>query len=156
MGYNLDASVDQRVVPIHDHKLTIRGNKTLELHPDLLATGRLTSHDSSSPYHFLNHTAIGSRYPQKGYDDFFVFNQTGEQVRSHQLVFSTSARHTYLFIRQIANIFKEAELPDTDLIDKIIMPVPGEPTKARVILEGSQSGIRLSFATNRKQSLHGP
>ena len=86
MGYNLDASVDQQAVPIHDHKLTIKGDKTVELHPDMLATGQLTSHDPSSPYHFLNHTTIGSRYPEKGYDNFFVFDQEGERVGLHHLV----------------------------------------------------------------------
>lgn len=82
----MDASVDQKAVQIHDHKLTIKGSNTIELRPDMLATGQLTSHDSNSPYHFLNHTTIGSRYPDKGYDDFFVFDQTGEQVRLHHLV----------------------------------------------------------------------
>jgi hypothetical protein len=81
MGYHLDASVDREAVPIHDHKLTIKGNKTLELHPDMLSTGQLISHDSSSPYHFLTHTPIGSRYPDKGYDAFHVFDQAGERVR---------------------------------------------------------------------------
>jgi hypothetical protein len=88
----LDASVDQKAVPIHYHKLTIKGNKTVEVHPDMLSAGRLISHDSSSPYHFLNHTTIGSQYPEKGYDDFFVFDQTGEQVQSHHLVSQTSVR----------------------------------------------------------------
>ena len=87
MGYHLDASVDQKVVPIHDHKLTINGSKTLELHPDMLPTGHLRSHDSSSPYYFLDHTRIGSKYPEKGYDAFFAFDHTGEQVRFHHLVF---------------------------------------------------------------------
>ena len=58
----------------------------MELHPDMLSAGQLTSHDPSSPYHFINHTAIGSRYPEKGYDDFFVFDQTNEQVPLHHLL----------------------------------------------------------------------
>ena len=92
MGYNLDASVDQKTVPIHDHKLTIKGSKTIELHPDMLVTGQLTSHDPSTPYHFLSHTTIGAKYPEKGYDDFFVFDHMGEQVWLHHFVFSTSVR----------------------------------------------------------------
>jgi len=59
----------------------------MELHPDMLTTGQLTSHGSSSPHHFLNHTVIGSQYPEKGYDDFFVFDRTGEQARLHHLIF---------------------------------------------------------------------
>jgi len=51
---------------------------------------------------------------------------------------------------QIPKIFRVAELPDTDLVHMIIKPVPTEPTEPKVILEGSQSGIRLCFATNRK------
>ena len=43
-----------------------------------------------------------------------------------------------------------AELPDTDLVHEIIKSVPSEPTEPKVILEGSQSGIRLGFVTNRK------
>lgn len=89
-GYNLDASVDQKAVPIHDHKLTIKGNRTVELHPDMLSTGQLTSHDPSSPHHFLNHTTIGSRYPETGYDNFFVFDQRDKQVQSHRLGFPAS------------------------------------------------------------------
>ncbi|KAF9647296.1 galactose mutarotase-like protein [Thelephora ganbajun] len=127
-GYNLDASVDQKVMPIHDHTLTIKGNKTVELHPDMVATGQLTSHDSSSPYHFLNHTRIGSRYPEGGYDNFFVFDQTGEQI---------------------VKIFKETELLDADLVHEIIKPVPGKPAEPKVVLQGSQSGVKLSFATNQ-------
>lgn len=88
----MDASVDQQAAPIHDHKLTIKGNQTMELHPDMLSAGQLTSHDPSSPYHFINHPTIGSRYPEKGYDDFFVFDQTNEQVQSHRLVFPASVR----------------------------------------------------------------
>lgn len=57
----------------------------MEFHPDMLSTGQLTSHDPGSPYHFLNHTTIGSRYPEKGYDDFFVFDRRGEQVQSPHL-----------------------------------------------------------------------
>ena len=81
----MDASVDQKAVPIHDHKLTIKGNKTIELHPDRLATGQLTSHELNSPHYFLDHTPIGLRYPEKGYDDFFVFDQTSEQVHCPRL-----------------------------------------------------------------------
>ena len=51
---------------------------------------------------------------------------------------------------QIANVFKEAELPDTDLVHTIIKQVPVGPAEPKVILEGSQSGVKLSFATNRK------
>lgn len=61
-----------------------------------------------------------------------------------------SADHASRSTRQIANVFKEAELPDTDLVHKIITPVPGEGTEPKVILEGSRSGIKLSFGTNRK------
>jgi hypothetical protein len=87
MGYHLDASADQKTVPIHDHKLTIKGRKTLEVHSDMLQTGQLRSHDSSSPYYFLNHTPIGSKYPEEGYDAFFAFDHTGEQVRLYRLFF---------------------------------------------------------------------
>ena len=127
----------------------------MELHPDMLSTGQLTSHDSSSPYHFLNHTTIGSRYPEKGYDDFFVFDQTDEQVQLHHLVFPVSVRRSYS-ISQITRIFKETELPGFDLVHKVIKPVPGEPIEPKVILEGSQSGIKLCFTTNRKSYFHVP
>lgn len=48
------------------------------------------------------------------------------------------------------------ELPDIDLVHKIIKPVSGEPTEPRVILEGSQSGIKLYFVTNRKSCFRAP
>ena len=66
-----------------------------------------------------------------------------------------SADHMYSTI-QIANVFQEAELPDTDLVHSIIKQVPGGPTEPKVILEGSQSGVKLSFATNRKSPLFTP
>jgi len=59
----------------------------------------------------------------------------------------SSVDHTIL---QIVNVFKEAELPDTDLIHTIIKQAPSRPTEPKAILEGSQSGVKLSFATNRK------
>lgn len=64
----------------------------MKLHQDMLSAGQLTSHDLNSPYHFLNHATIGSRYPDKGYDDFFVFDQPNEQVQLHHLSFQTSVR----------------------------------------------------------------
>lgn len=70
-------------MPIHDHKLTIKGSKTLELRPGMIPTGQLTLHDSDSPYYFQNHTSIGSQYPEKGYDDFFVFDPIDDQVWFH-------------------------------------------------------------------------
>lgn len=127
-GYHLDASVDQKAIPIHDHKLTIKGSKTLELGPDMIPTGQLTSHNSDSPYYFQQHTSIGSKYPEKGYDDFFVFDPTGDQI---------------------AKTFKETELPSTDLVRQVIRSVPGKSAGPRVVLEGPQSGIRLSFGTNQ-------
>ena len=53
-------------------------------------------------------------------------------------------------IPQIANVLTEVELLDTDLVHKIVKPVSDEPTEPEVILEGSQSGIKLAFFTNRK------
>lgn len=57
---------------------------------------------------------------------------------------------------QIAKIFKETDLTATDLVHPIVKPVPGEPAEPKVILEGSQSGIKLSFGTNRALRLHIP
>lgn len=103
MGYHLDASVDQKAVSIHDHKLTIKARKTLELHSDMLSTGQLRSQDPSSPYYFLNHTPIGSRYPEKGYDAFFAFDHTGEQVWLHRLFWIFPVDHLQ---HQAVKIFK--------------------------------------------------
>lgn len=119
----------------------------------MLATGQLTSHDPSSPYNFLTHTAIGSRYPENGYDNFFVFDQTGGQVQLHLLV---SPMLCPLILFKIPNVFKQTELTDIDLVHEIIRPVPGGPTEPKVVLEGSQSGIKLTFDTNRKPYSYSP
>ena len=57
---------------------------------------------------------------------------------------------------QIARIFKASELPETDLVHEIVKSAPGESAEPKVVLEGSQSGIRLSFDTNRKPVLQIP
>lgn len=57
---------------------------------------------------------------------------------------------------QIAKIFKATDLLDTNLVHEIIKPVPDKPVEPKVVLEGSQSGIRLSFDTNREPFLQIP
>jgi hypothetical protein len=41
-------------------------------------------------------------------------------------------------------------LPDIDLVHRIVKPATDESTEPSVVLEGSLSGIKLSFVTNRE------
>jgi len=129
-GFNLDASLDELSGPrlINDHKLTIKGSKTLALHPDGLATGELKHHDDSSSHSFASHTVIGSKYPESGYDEFFVFDRTEEPV---------------------PKFFEESSLDDADWIRNILDDESGQKNEEKVVLEGGKSGIKLSFFSNQ-------
>jgi len=126
-GFNLDASMESNASSIKDHKLTIKALKTLDRDPAGLATGKLTSHEASSPFNFNSHPTIGSIYPESGYDDFYIFDRTEESI---------------------PKIFNEHDLISLDYV-KDIVDEQDQENEAKVVLEGGKSGIKLNFFSNQ-------
>jgi aldose 1-epimerase len=138
--------LESRASSIKDHKLTIKSSKTLERNPDGLATGSLTSHDEKSPFNFNSHTIIGSIYPEGGYDDFYVFDRTEESVSHDGLAIAQGP--VLISVIQIPKVFKEDDLTGVDYIRGIIDD--DQANEAKVVLEGGESGIKLTFFSNRE------
>ncbi|KAI0950664.1 hypothetical protein AcW1_007914 [Taiwanofungus camphoratus] len=126
-GFNLDASLQQGL-SVKDHKLTIKADHTLALGPDALSTGTLVPVVGTHHAHTEKATrAIGERFPENGYDEFYLFAPRPA---------TASSAPTRLAAAELT--------PETDLVLAAL-----EDAYAPVELAGAASGLRLSFSTNQ-------
>ncbi|KZT67902.1 galactose mutarotase-like protein, partial [Daedalea quercina L-15889] len=123
-GFNLDASLQQGQ-SIKDHKLTIKADNTIALAPDANSAGALAPVAGTPHAHAEKATrTIGERFPENGYDDFYVF-----------------APRT---------VPAPVRLPASELTPQTDLLAPAEEDADAVVeLEGAKSGLTLAFHTNQ-------
>ncbi|PCH39334.1 galactose mutarotase-like protein [Wolfiporia cocos MD-104 SS10] len=126
-GFNLDASL-QEGVSVRDHSLTIKADHTLAYLPDANSAGALAPVAGTHHAHAEKTTrTIGERFPENGYDEFYVF-----APRPDAPVLPPPR-------------VSEAELgPEADLLAPAL-----EARDPVVELAGAKSGLRVDFTTNQ-------
>ncbi|KAJ7592543.1 galactose mutarotase-like domain-containing protein [Mycena floridula] len=126
-GFNLDASLREGI-DVGEHSLTIKADKVVKLDKDSLHSGEyLTA--AEAPHHAHSAKKISKGYPEKGYDDFYVFEQR-PVLQTTRVPLST--------------------LPDLDLIGDLLAPsTKGNTSDPLVELISEKSGLSLSFDSNQ-------
>ncbi|KAJ7882285.1 galactose mutarotase-like domain-containing protein [Mycena leptocephala] len=134
-GFNLDGSHrenqgDAELLSVKGHTLTIKSDRIVKRDADSLPTGFILS--AGTPH---EHTAklIGDQYPEKGYDDYYVFSP----------------------FEKVPTRIPLASFSELDLIQDVLRPSNG-PTAQRgnrstpvVELVSGKSGLKLVFDTNQ-------
>ncbi|KAG8864903.1 hypothetical protein FRB96_003489 [Tulasnella sp. 330] len=128
-GFNLDASLvsapGQPTPDVKKHELDIKGSNRVALRHDYLATGELIPTPGTEYEH--SHKLIGTGYPPRGYDEYYMFDKPTE----------TSPVHVPL-----------SALSSLDVVGTLVKET-GASENALVSLASNQSGIRLMFETNQ-------
>ncbi|KAI5119636.1 hypothetical protein M0805_008998 [Coniferiporia weirii] len=127
-GFNLEASLqgDESTLNVKDHKLTMKAGHTVELDASCLSTGKLSAVQGT--HHEHSSKLIGDKFPEAGYDEFYVFEPSARTPIPTRLPLS--------------------ELSKTDLIQDIVYPKKTGETPL-VELSSDKSGLDLSFFTNQ-------
>ncbi|KAF9260134.1 galactose mutarotase-like protein [Marasmius fiardii PR-910] len=131
-GFNLDASLKEgeETLSIREHTLSIKAKHIAELNGDSLFTG----FKDAPKEHVHDGKKIGDTHPDKGYDDFYLFEEKPVEI----------PRRVSL-----------SSLKDLDLLSDVLKPSNG-PNASRgsrpdpvVELASERSGIKLVFDTNQ-------
>ncbi|TDL25724.1 galactose mutarotase-like protein [Rickenella mellea] len=129
-GFNLDASLKEKSsgLSVNDHVLTMKASHTVDIDNDLLSTGKLNAVVNTHHHHVSK--PIGKRFPDKGYDEFYVFESSTDGTTVPTRVPLES-------------------LPSLNLLQSIVDPnTPGTGTPV-VKLESPKSGLKLAFESNQ-------
>ncbi|NDV20684.1 galactose-1-epimerase [Pseudodesulfovibrio sp. JC047] len=68
------------------HRLRMWSNRVLALDADQIPTGRLLD-VAGTPLDFTREVELGSRFPEQGYDQYYVLDQTGSAMRQAASVY---------------------------------------------------------------------
>jgi len=127
-GFNLDASLAEPLGTTPDvkkQKLCIDSAHILEGDSDLLPTGKLVE-VAGGPFDFSGETAIGAKYPDPGYDHFYLFPPSANRQPTHAPLKGL-----------------------TDGTQDLVAPIFSSPHSA-ARLSSEQSGIKLAFSSNQR------
>ncbi|KAH9885801.1 galactose mutarotase-like protein [Cubamyces lactineus] len=131
-GFNLDASLQDGPdsLSVKDHTISIKADHTIELNAEGLSTGTLLPVTGTHHAHAEKASGrIGERFPERGYDEFYVF----------------SARSA----PPPPSIMPASELkPELDLVGAALSR-DGPAAEEVASLAGGKSGLRVGFATNQ-------
>lgn len=126
-GFNLDASMKERPGSnVKNHYLTLKADRIVSRDSDSLHSGSYIS-VTSAPEHNHSGKKIGDKYPEPGYDDFYVFESRPIDVPKRVPISTFS--------------------DDFDLIKDIITPSMTHSPVARLLSD--ISGLSLAFDTNQ-------
>ncbi|KAI0351752.1 galactose mutarotase-like protein [Trametes cingulata] len=131
-GFNLDASLQEGedTLTIKDHTISIKADHTIELNSEGLSTGSLLPVAGTHHAHAEKATGkIGERFPERGYDEFYVFSERAAPPPP--------------------TILPASELkPELDLVGAALSR-DGPAAEEVASLAGGKSGLRVGFATNQ-------
>jgi len=129
-GFNLDASLRATDGPtIKHHTIDIASDEILELGPGFIATGKLTPVKGTPHHHTDEHGILSQRYPEEGYDDYYLFSSSaGGKPQPGRLPISSLEDGKF------------------DLLSPIIAPSSAPPS---VVLAAPKSGLNATFDTNQ-------
>ncbi|KAJ7340689.1 galactose mutarotase-like domain-containing protein [Mycena albidolilacea] len=134
-GFNLEGSQREHQggaepLSVKEHKLTIKSDRIVKRDADSLPTGFTPS--AGTP-HAHDAKLIGDQYPEKGYDDYYVFTP----------------------FEKVPTRIPLASFNEIDFVRDVLRPSNG-PNAARgnrsapvVELESGKSGLKLVFDTNQ-------
>ncbi|PBL03259.1 galactose mutarotase-like protein [Armillaria gallica] len=126
-GFNLEASMKERPgSDVKNHNLTLKADRIVSRDSDSLHSGKYISVESA-PEHNHSGKKIGDKYPEPGYDDFYVFESRPIDVPK----------------RVPISMFSD----DFDLVKSIITPSTVHSPVA--LLSSDISGLSLAFDTNQ-------
>ncbi|KAK0446130.1 galactose mutarotase-like domain-containing protein [Armillaria borealis] len=126
-GFNLEASMKERPgSDVKNHNLTLKADRIVSRDSDSLHTGKYIS-VASAPEHDHSGKKIGDKYPEPGYDDFYVFESRPIDVPKRVPISTFS--------------------DDFDLVKSIITPSTVHSPVA--LLSSDISGLSLAFDTNQ-------
>ncbi|KAH7097394.1 galactose mutarotase-like protein [Auriculariales sp. MPI-PUGE-AT-0066] len=134
-GFNLDASLlssaRQPMTDVKDHVLSMNAASTIELDKDALATGILVP-VQETPEHQHNSKPIGDRFPEKGYDSFYVFHPQENYTSPLRVLASNLESLNVLTTKGVLKPFKQEGA-----------------AKPLVELSSPKSGLTTRFTSNQ-------
>lgn len=126
-GFNLEASMKEWPgSDVKNHNLNLKADRIVSRDSDSLHTGKYIS-VASAPEHNHSGKKIGDKYPEPGYDDFYVFESRPIDVPKRVPISTFS--------------------DDFDLVKNIITPSTVHSPVA--LLSSDISGLSLAFDTNQ-------
>jgi len=125
-GFNLEGIQQEgQSISVKDHHLTIKAGNTIDLSNVFLSTGKLNPVQGTEHHH--EKKLIGEKFPNPGYDSFYVFDRTPSVIPT----------------RVSLDTF------DTlDLIQEVVNPSNTTATSV-VELTSEKSGLKLTFESNQ-------
>jgi len=138
-GFNLDASLreGQETLSVKNHTLTIKADNIAELDSNALGTGKFLP-VSTKPAHSHAAKVIGENFPDKGYDDYYLFE---ENARS-----------------SIPTRIPLASFDDGSDFVRDLLRAPGNADRGTravpvVELSSQKSGLKLKFDSNQQGAM---
>ncbi|KAF8150165.1 galactose mutarotase-like domain-containing protein [Crassisporium funariophilum] len=132
-GFNLDASLQDGLLSIKDHILNIKADRIAELGAHSLGTGQFIP-VAEVPAHDHKSKRVGERFPEKGYDDYYAFE---DEARS-----SVPSRIPLTEFNSDSDLLKDLLRPSDD-------EVRGNRTDILVEISSAKSGLKLAFDSNQ-------
>ncbi|KAG8948006.1 hypothetical protein FRC00_008825 [Tulasnella sp. 408] len=128
-GFNLDASLASGAAGatpgVLSQNLTIKASDTIQLKTNGLATGNYDPTEGT--HHEHKEKAIGDKFPDAGYDSFYIFERQPSKVPSSRVALDS--------------------LASLNVVDSLTQPSTAD--EVPVELSSKESGIRISFETNQ-------
>lgn len=126
-GFNLEASLqgDESTLDVKNHKLTIKAGHTIELDSSALSSGRLNPVQGT--HHEHQEKPISDKFPQAGYDEFYVFDKPGPDPVPTRIPLDAFSK--------------------TNALEDIVLP--RQKPESLVELSSDKSGLKLSFSSNQ-------
>ncbi|CAA7269494.1 unnamed protein product [Cyclocybe aegerita] len=138
-GFNLDASLQDGPEPltIKEHTLTIKADHIAELDSSALGTGNFIA-VSTKPAHAHTAKIIGDKFPDAGYDDYYLFSESAQSTIETRILLNSFGEES--------NYLKDLLRPPDDA-------ERGTRAGAVVELKSKKSGLKLAFDTNQRGAM---
>ncbi|KAF9534010.1 galactose mutarotase-like domain-containing protein [Crepidotus variabilis] len=136
-GFNLEASLNKgpETLSVKHHTLTIQADKIAELDSDSLFTGR---HVPLTPAHTHQAKPIGKDFPEKGYDDYYLFKDDLQSAVPTRIPLSSFNDDSDF----VQDLLRSSDNPERGL--------RGPPA---IELASERSGLKLLFDTNQRGTM---
>ncbi|KIO34641.1 hypothetical protein M407DRAFT_240484 [Tulasnella calospora MUT 4182] len=151
-GFNLDASLPSGTAGptpgVTSQSLTINASDTLQLKANGLATGNYDPTKGTPHEH--KEKPIGEKYPDPGYDSFYIFERQPSKPPSSRVPLDS-----------LTTLNEVASLTQPSTVDEVPVELSSKDTGIRISFETNQPGVQfytgigLSKESGSRKKIHG-
>ncbi|KAG8934780.1 hypothetical protein FRC01_000461 [Tulasnella sp. 417] len=151
-GFNLDASLASGAAGatpgVLTQNLTIKASDTLQLQPNGLATGNYDPTEGT--HHEHKEKPIGDKYPEAGYDSFYLFERQPSKQPS-----------SLVALNSLPELNEVRALTEPSTVDEVPVELSSKETGIRISFETNQPGVQfytgngLSKDSGSRKKIHG-